>query len=248
MVKCSADFILAAATSRGVSANMIPHPVEQLWANYLSAERVRIRQHSLAALDGFMSELLKLPVEVWHPWARDLAQRVVDQHEEIPIRLPLFRTVIFPALFAALKNSEPGAARCLAGFAQLLYKSPDCREQLPDNERSEYGLLARALQDDPNDASAKAQLLRIMRSHFEYVLHELPSGVLYGHDSATIEQCGELLEELENYERLAAEFGEEEDREVLAEARFHIPAYRKYLSERERYANYADYLADIESA
>ena len=86
-----------------------------------------------------------------------------------------------------------------------------------------------------------------MRSRFDYALHELPAGVLYGHDGATIEQCDELLVELSDYERLAMEFGaEEEDRELIAQSRFHIPAYRRYLLEGGRDANYETFLSTHE--
>jgi hypothetical protein len=201
------------------------------------------------ALDRFLGALQQLSPDVWQPWARELAMRVVDEHEDIPVRLPLFRSVIFPALHAGLEKSIPGSARWLAGFAQLLYKSPACSEQLPEIQRSEYGLLLRATQDDSTDARAKKRLLTIMRSRFDYVLHELPSGVLYGYDGATIKQCDELMEQLSDYERLARELGSEDaDTELIAEARFHIPAYRQYLSERGRYTSYEQYLSNREHA
>lgn len=215
-----------------------------LWNDYLAAERVRVRQESLAALERFTDAALKHSIEVWQPWALDLARRVVDDHEDIPVRLPLFRLMLFPALRDGLAKSIPGSARWLAGFGQLLYKSPSCRDQLPENQRSEHGLLLRAVQDDPGDTRAKNRLRLLMRSRFDYVLHELPCGVLYGNDGATIEQCDELMEELGDYEQLLEELGSEDtDRYLIAEARFHIPAYKHYLSERQHYTSYEDYLS-----
>ena len=227
---------------------MIPAEIEQLWADYLATERVRIRQESLQALDRFINNLVQLPAEVWQPWARQLAQRVVDESGNTPIRIPLFRSVLFPALLAGLKKGAAGSARWLAGFSQLLYKSPACQQQLPEDQRTEFGLLLRAVLDDSNDARAKRRLLNLMRSHFNYVLHELPAGVLYGHDGATIEQCGELLEDLSSYERLANEIGLAGDRELITKARFHIPAYRRYLLERARYTNYEQFLSTCDRA
>ena len=228
---------------------MIPAETERFWLDYIATERIRIRQESLCALDRFIDALLHLPPEVWHPWARQLARRIVDEGEDIPVRTPLFRTVIFPALLASMQNSVPGAARWLAGFAQLLYKIPSCTDQLPQNRRSEFDLLQQAVQDDPNDSLAKKRLLTLMRSRFDYVLHELPAGVLYGHDGATIEECDELLLELSDYERLAMELGgDNEDRELITESRFHIPAYRRYLSERGRHTNYEAFLSTHERA
>jgi PAS domain-containing protein len=215
-----------------------------LWKEYLAAERVRIRQESLLSLERFSEALLRLSPEVWQPWARELAMDVVDEHQEIPIRLPLFRRIIFPALQSGLEQSIPGSARWLAGFAQALYKSPSCYEQLPENERSEYGLLLRAIREDATDIRAKKRLLILMRSRFDYVLHELPDGVLYGQDGATVKQCDELLAELSDYERLAKEIGLEDwDRRLIAEARYQVPAYRCYLLDRDNYASYEEYLS-----
>lgn len=226
---------------------MIPAETERLWADYVAAERIRIRLESLGALDHFIDALLQLPTEVWHPWAQQLARRIVDEEDATPVRLPLFRRVIFPALLAGIQSSVTGSARWLAGFAQLLYKSPSCAEQLAENRRSEFGLLLQAIHDDPNDHLAKKRLLKLMRSRFDYVLHELPGGVLYGHDGATIDECDELLEELSDYERLAMELGgDDEDRELIAESRFHIPAYRRYLSERGHHANFETFLSTHE--
>jgi len=223
---------------------MIPADVERFWMDYLAAERVRIRQESLDALDSFMNALLQLPVEVWQPWARQLSRQIVDEGDSTPIRLPLFQKVIFPALLAGIHGSVAGSCRCLAGFALLLYKSPSCATQLPQHMRSEFGLLQQAVQTDPTDKLAKQRLLALMRYRFEYVLHELPVGVLYGQNGATIEECDELLVELSDYEHLAAELGDdEEDCALIAKSRLHIPAYKTYLSEEGKYASYQAFLS-----
>ncbi len=98
---------------------------------------------------------------------------------------------------------------------------------------------------DDTDIRAKRRLVLLLRSRFDYVLHELPAGVLYSHDGATSEQCGELLAELSDYDRFAQEVGREEvDRELIEEARFHIPAYQRYLSQLDRYSSYEQFLTD----
>jgi hypothetical protein len=86
------------------------------------------------------------------------------------------------------------------------------------------------------------RLLQYMRSSFEYALHELPAGILYGQNGASIEECAELLNDLAVYERLSAEFGSGEDREFILEASYHIPAYQRYLSERSRYSDFETFL------
>jgi len=221
---------------------VIPAEIEQLWARYLTAEHVRIRQRSLRALEEFVEALLSLPTAEWHLWARQLSHRVVDCGENIPIRLPLFQKVLFPALLAGLETSVAGAARWLSGFTALLYNSPSCRDCLPQELRTEHGLLFRALGDDPEDTRAKKRLRQYMRSSFESALHELPAGILYGQNGASIEECAELLNDLAMYERLSTEVGSPEDRELIVKARYVIPAYQRYLSERCRYSDFETFL------
>jgi hypothetical protein len=116
-------------------------------------------------------------------------------------------------------------------------------EQLPESERSEHGLLLRAIKDDPNDRVARQRLLRILRSRFEYALHELPAGVLYGHDGATPEQCDEMEDELRFFESLVRECSSlQGDAALLEEAGFHISAYREYLRTRKTGDSYESFL------
>ena len=160
----------------------------------------------------FIAALLKLPVAAWHPLGARIGNACSRRRsKKIPVRrTTLSEQSFFPALHAGgLETSTPGTARWLAGFAQLLYKSPSCSEQLPEDQRSEHGLLLRAVSENPSDIRAKKRLRTLMRSGFDYVLHELPSGVLYGQNGATIAQCDELLAELSDYERLTQEVGYE---------------------------------------
>jgi hypothetical protein len=83
----------------------------------------------------------------------------------------------------------------------------------------------------------------ILRDRFEYSLHELPSVVLYGQGGATAEECSEMISELKDYEDLCSEIGaEDEDREVIDEASFYIPAYRDYLIDRGSHVSFASYI------
>ncbi|MCX6950873.1 MAG: hypothetical protein NTV51_01605, partial [Verrucomicrobia bacterium] len=214
------------------------------WRAYGAAEKVRVRAELTAALREFVDEFQREPVAARERWAWDLAQRVVDEGADLPVRMPLFREVLFPALLAGLRHWRGDCARWLAGFDQLLYHSPECRVQLPEGSRSAPGLLRRALAVDPGDVRSKRRLLAILRSRFDYVLHELPDGVLYGADGATPAQCEEMLEELREFAALVRECGgEAEDPALIEDARFHLVAYRDYVQTRQEGETYADYLA-----
>lgn len=111
-------------------------------------------------------------------------------------------------------------------------------------ERTEFGLLKRALRDDPSDSEAKQRLVEIMRDGIEYALHELPWCVLFGHDAANIDQCAELRVDLDAFEGLTKELGvSKDDAELIAEARLHFSAFPEFLQQKERYADYSAFLA-----
>jgi hypothetical protein len=219
-----------------------PEIVSQ-WEAYLAEEKAGVRSEALLQLDAFIASLRSQRESDWQGWAVGLSEEVVDLQRDIPVRMPLFRSVIFPALHSRLAAGSGSAARMLAGFSQLLYHSPECRDQLPPQLQSEHGLILEAVRRDASDLRAKRRLRAILRGRFEYSLHELPSGVLYGHDGATVEQCSELADELAKYASLCAEIGSEDvDREIIDDASFFIPAYRDYLTRQETYDSFADYI------
>src|SRR5688572_29837718 len=170
----------------------------ELWEAYLRAEGRAPRHQKVLALEAFLDSLATSPAG-WHPWARAVAERVVDGGEDLVVRTPLFERAVFPALLAGHHAGVPGCARWLAGLSQHLSRCPRCQEQLPPEERTELGLLPAALRHDPSDGASRRRLIGHLAEQFRYSLHELPSGVLFGADGATPEECEELERELEEF-------------------------------------------------
>jgi hypothetical protein len=69
----------------------------------------------------------------------------------------------------------------------------------------------------------------------------LPTGVLYGINGATIEECTELIKEVEKYEALCNKL-QLDKRELIQECKYYYPAYKNYLSVYKNYKNFEDYL------
>lgn len=221
------------------------HAVNDAWQAYQAAERDRLRSVTMQRLQTLIEALLACDEAVWHAWALDFARSSIDEHDQTPVRLPLFREILFPALFAGLQHAQTGCARWLAGFAQLLYKSAECRDQLPAEWRTEIGLLQEAMRTDPNDGLARSRLVKAMAWQLEYSLHELPSGVLYGHDGATLPQCKELQADLAKFERLVKHLPDATAHaSLIADCRFHYGAYADYLARQGHFGSYHDYLTE----
>ena len=222
---------------------LIPE-LERLWAAYLDAEVDRIRAVTMPAIDRFIDALLARPREEWTRWAKDVAAAVADRGEGVPIRFPLFRRVLLPVLAAGVRQGEPGCARWLAHFEPLLVHTPG--SDLLEHLQTAHGLLREAARVDPTDELARRRLVRVRADYLEYTLHELPAGVLYDRDGATVGGCDELLSELAEFrEHLAATGQAAEYGRLVAECDFHYRAYRDYLTTGRPGGSYGRYLASV---
>lgn len=225
---------------------MIPSHQRQLWEMYCACERRRIRAESLLALNRFIDSMLELPDTVWHEWILNVAERVVDQREEIEVRVPFFRSLMFPALRNGLREARPGCARWLAEFSQQLYQSPSCQMELPEEQRTEIGLLRTAIAHDTNDSMSRHRLIDALAYQLENAIHEVPAGVLWGNDGASVDQCRELREELDEFCVLTdVEKSTADHEDLIALCQLHFNAYPDYLTSQGEYTSYADFLGAV---
>ena len=227
--------------------NLLPDGVRELWAAYEVAESRRPRYEKLACLGAFVARLTEHPIERWSDWALSIAREYSDGKKRFEIRMPLFRAAIFPALKQAIENRVPGAARYLAALSQHLYRARDCQAQLPPERQTRIGLLLAALEHDPNDDQSRRALIEALAWQLDYAIHEVPSGVLYGHDGAAIEQCHELQALLDTFCQLinATDLGNRY-RRLIDECRLHFHHYPAYLAGQHKCQTYAEYLASVD--
>ena len=212
-------------------------------------EKRGLRSERNDALDRFLASFTLLSPTTRQEWALSLAAQIVDDGALMPVRMPLFRRVLFPALQSAVSERVPGAARWLAGFAQHIYQCSDLRSQLVDGTLTEHSLLETALEHDPDDEVARRKLLDLLVSRLNYTLHELPTGVLYGQDGATVDQCREMLGELDDFNHHANRLGVADNyADLVANCRFHYKTYAEYLTDRRGASCYADYLSEFSDA
>ncbi|ERN42920.1 hypothetical protein KR51_00002180 [Rubidibacter lacunae KORDI 51-2] len=69
-----------------------------LLKGYLEAEKRGLRYERNDALERFLDSFTNLPLESQHGWSLCLASKIVDNVESTPVRIPLFRRAILPAL------------------------------------------------------------------------------------------------------------------------------------------------------
>ena len=202
----------------------------RLWRAYREAEKEGVKETRTASLERLVSWVEKRPEKEKTAWALDVARQVVDDRAEIPIRFPLFRRVLLPALIDGIFAKRPGCARWLSGFQSLLIHSEKEAARLPEDLRNPVDLLREALRVDPADERARRLLIHHRADYLEYTLHELPAGVLCGTDGSTTDECGDLLELLAEFKAEIAKAGRtEEFAELVQQCGYHYEAYRRYL-------------------
>lgn len=159
------------------------------------------------------------------------------------VRFPLFNRLVGPILVAGVLAGRPASARHLATFDQFLSaKAATGLKHLPESLRSVAALLIEALRVAPDDNVARNRLVENRARYLSYTLHELPSGVLYGCDGASIYECDELMALLDEFALDTRLLDKEKDfADLVSSCRFHYAAYKKYLQSTSR-GGYAAYL------
>jgi hypothetical protein len=110
------------------------------------------------------------------------------------IRHELYEHVIFPVLFAGYQKSDPWSLRWLEWTAQNLYQSEHLWAQV--DMKTAYAFAKQLLSVCPEDDETRKRVLSHQLAWFQYCAHEWPAGILHGHDSATLEECEQILGEV----------------------------------------------------
>jgi len=218
---------------------------QERWTAYVRAEETRLRSETLGELEKFLELAGKYETKEKVEWAHWFCSRHMKKPSpSFPVRMPLFRELLFPGLLSGLLQRRKGCARWLGDLCQYMYKCQDLRLQLPEGRRSSTDLYRLAIEHDPDDTKAKRSLASSLRSSLEYSIHELPAGVLFGLDASTVESIKELMKELAEY-RSVAEFDLEESEDLIVACDFHYQAYERYLQCKEDWTSYHSYLVVV---
>lgn len=146
--------------------DMLTELQQKLWEFYEQQEGIAPRAEKLLALETFLDSLAASPETDWFPWARSLAEKVVDKGQQFVIRAPLFERAVYPALLAGHRAGLRGCARWLAGLSQHLYRCARCCKQLPPEERTEAELLRAATRHDPADRVSRQRIIEKMANNY----------------------------------------------------------------------------------
>ncbi len=138
-----------------------------LWTAYRADERHQQRRQALARLHAFVDRLLTYPPARRDQFAAVVCHAVVDAGSDLPIRHPLFVTILFPYLVRAVERREEHAARWMAHFYDHVIRWHDGREWLVVHAWDRRMLLQEALARNPADGAVRRELIAVMARQFE---------------------------------------------------------------------------------
>lgn len=162
----------------------------------------------------------------------------VLQSKNITIRQPLYKHLIYPILSAQVAQNNVDAIK---GLLKLDEQLISYQAYSHDTKYTWAMLLDQGLNLAPIDTELLKISEQTTRNYLNYTLHEIPIGVLYGQDGATIAECDELLEKVIEYEKLCNQLKLDE-KELIENCKFYYTAYKAYLAVYPNYRNFEDYL------
>jgi hypothetical protein len=178
-----------------------------LWDEYVRLERLGLRAEALDKVRSVVASVRVYPALDRGAFADAIVATVASAGSTtMPLRQPLIEGVVLPHLLERHDEDERGSARALLAVVDQL-DSASCRQMAGERNLSRGALLEHALVQEPEAHDLRVRWLEHAASSFAYALHELPAGVLYGMDGASIAECEELLEELDGADRRAIAWG-----------------------------------------
>ncbi|GMO65553.1 MAG: hypothetical protein Ta2A_13630 [Treponemataceae bacterium] len=110
------------------------------------------------------------------------------------IRNELFEEIIFPVLLNGYNSKNISLMIWLAKLSQNYYQNK--RIWMKMNYKSDTKILKECYAIEPNNTEIIDLYLELEINSINFSMHEWPSGILYGNDFATEDECKKLLQEI----------------------------------------------------
>ncbi len=160
------------------------------YKQYLHFKTIGLRFEARQSIQYFIASFASIAEK--EQWTRQFIEEGNYGHK---IRYELYEEVIFPALLSGYLKHDLWSVLWLARTAQNFYKLKHLHEQI--GFKAYYGLLQECYFLNPSNTEVRKDLLSFQTGWFEYCIHEYPTGILYGCNGATIDECQEILSEIE---------------------------------------------------
>lgn len=119
------------------------------------------------------------------------------------IRYELYQEIIFPVLYEGFKRNDPKFILRLLTAEDNLPQAKSIEKELVNVGKLD--LLSKYVELCPQDSEARLELISEHIKFFQFCQHEWPSGILYGMNGATLDECSMLLRDIDIVKKLDLE-------------------------------------------
>lgn len=109
------------------------------------------------------------------------------------IRYEIFRDLVYPVLKEGYLQNDIASTIWLAILYDNIYNNKYIYNEV---NLTSIELLEKCINIDPQNNEAKKLLLTQLIRRLVYCIHEWPSGILYGNNGASIEECQEIRDSI----------------------------------------------------
>lgn len=172
----------------------------------------------------------------------ELMAFIALHHNIIMIDNPLFFKKIIPTLHHNIQTGGVVALQFLSSttFGHLfgIYQHACCDIGVKPYDNLQ--ILDKLLSLEPDNLFAQEQKYELLYNRIALSIHEVPSGVLFGENSASIDDTYVLLKELNEFEQYTKSINKYKP-PLIDEARFYYLAWIEYLKSTQT-LNFLEYL------
>ena len=159
----------------------------------------------------------------------------------VKIRQPFFSKLIYPVSSNQVDLDNIDAIKLMLKLLNMLLGL----QELTNSHKYSYShLIEKGLSLQPNDKELLENRELTLRNYINYSIHEIPIGVLYDNNGASIENCDELMNTLKEYDIICRKL-KVDNSELTNEAEFYYKAYKNYLQVNKQYNNFEHYLNEL---
>ncbi len=171
------------------------------YKQYLHCKKLGFRSQAKQHLQQFITSFASFTEK--ELWTHGFLENQQCEYE-YGIRYELYEQVVFPVLLSGYQKRDPWSVLWLARTAQNFYKVKHLHKQI--NFKTDYGLLKECYLLAPSNNEVQKGLLSVQIRWLQFCIHEYPTGILYGSvNGATIDECQEILSEVEFARKLDVE-------------------------------------------
>lgn len=176
---------------------------------YKELKNKGLKEQAKKSLEAFITSFTTLKEkEIW-VWE---FLSTIEANQHVKIRHEIFNELVYPILKYGYDNDDFMCTFWLGKLIQNIYQATHIHKEL--NWVTEIDLYEKSHKLNPNNNEVRKLLLKSTIQWLLYSEHEYPTGILFGNNGATPEECDELNKEVQkalllDIEKTYTEFLEE---------------------------------------